>query len=151
MGRLGRRLGELRREAQRGSAALFIAMFAPAMIFMAGLVIDGGSALEARQRAADTAEQAARAAVQECDEGLLRSLSECRITDIGRANRAAQRYRGPGIDTMTLVPISPAGQGFYGVRVTVTITFRTTLLGIVPAFRTMTVTESADAIAVTDL
>ena len=52
---------------------------------------------------------------------------------------------------MDVVPISPAGPGFYGVRVTVTITFRTTLIGIVPAFRTMTVTESADAIAVTDL
>lgn len=145
------RLRAMRRGAQRGSAALFVAMFAPAMIFMAGLVIDGGSALEARQRASDTAEQAARAAVQECDEGLLRSLSECRITDLGRARRAAERYRTPGIQRLDLAPISPAGQGWYGVRVSVTITFRTTLIGIIPAFRTVTVTESADAIAVTDL
>jgi uncharacterized membrane protein len=141
-----------RADAQRGSAALFVAVFSPAMIFMAGLVIDGGSALEARQRASDTAEQAARAAVQECDEALLRSLSECRITDLGRARRAAAGYIGPGIDAWRLDPIEAApGGGYYGVRVTITITFQTTLIGIVPAFRTITLTEAADAVAVTGL
>lgn len=147
-----RRLRALRSGAQRGSAALFVAVFAPAMIFMAGLVIDGGSALEARQRASDTAEQAARAAVQECDEALLRSLSECRITSVGRATAAAADYIGPGIASWNLVPINPApGGGYYGVRVTVRITFDTTLMGIVPAFRTVTIDEQADAIAVTGL
>ena len=29
-------MGRLRRQAERGSAALFVAIFAPAMIFMAG-------------------------------------------------------------------------------------------------------------------
>jgi hypothetical protein len=149
-----RRLRALPRrpDPERGSAALFVAIFAPAMIFMAGLVIDGGSALEARQRASDTAEQAARAAVQECDEALLRSLSECRITDLGRARRAATRYIGPGIDSWRLDPIDAApGGGYYGARVTITISFRTTLIGIVPAFRTITLTEAADAVAVTGL
>ena len=143
-----------RPRGDRGSAALFVAIFAPAMLFLAGLVIDGGGALEARQRAADTAEQAARAACNECDEALLRSVSECRITDLGRARQAAARYIGPGIDSWTIelrnaVPGAPSQ--YYGVRVTVTITFRTTLLGIVPAFDTMTLTQSADAIAVTSL
>lgn len=138
--------------ADRGSAALFVAIFAPAMIFMAGLVIDGGAALEARQRAADTAEQAARAAGNECDEGLLRSVSECRIVSRARAEAAASRYIGPGIDDWSLELIDPApGGAYYGVRVTVTITFRTTLIGIVPAFQTMTLTQSADAVAVTGL
>jgi hypothetical protein len=140
------------RDLQRGSAALFVAIFAPAMIFMAGLVIDGGSALEARQRASDTAEQAARAAVQECDEGLLRSLSECRITSKTRAEGAASQYIGPGIDDWHLDLIDPApGQGYYGVRVTIRITFRTTLIGIVPAFQNITINETADAVAVTGL
>lgn len=147
-----RRIRALRAGTQRGSAALFVAMFAPAMLFMAGLVIDGGSALEARQRASDTAEQAARAAVQECDEALLRSLSECRITSVGRARAAAEDYIGPGIEWWDLQPIEPApGGGYYGVRVTVRITFDTTLMGIVPAFRQVTVNEQADAIAVTGL
>ena len=63
----------VRRKAERGSAALFVAIFAPAMIFMAGLVIDGGAALEAKQRASDIAEQAARAGAGQCDVALLRS------------------------------------------------------------------------------
>jgi hypothetical protein len=141
-----------RQARQRGSAALFVAIFAPAMIFMAGLVIDGGSALEARQRAADTAEQAARAAGNECDEALLRSASECRLLPGPRLRSAAARYIGPGIDDWDLQVINPApGGAYYGVRVTVTITFSTTLIGIVPAFRTMTLTESAEAVAVTGL
>jgi Flp pilus assembly protein TadG len=45
----------------RGSIALYLAIFATAMIAMAGLVIDGGAALATRQKAADVAEQAARA------------------------------------------------------------------------------------------
>jgi hypothetical protein len=149
-----RRLRALLRRpaAERGSAALFVAIFAPAMIFMAGLVIDGGSALEARQRASDTAEQAARAAAQTCDEPLLRSTSECRLTSYARAHQAASQYIGPGIDSWQLDLIDPApGGGSYGVRVTITITFRTTLIGIVPAFQTITLTEAADAVAVTGL
>ena len=35
-----------------------------------------------------------------------------------------------------------------GVRVTVTMTFRTTLLGIVPTFKRLTIVETADAVAV---
>lgn len=148
----GGRRRRLASGADRGSAALFVAIFAPAMIFMAGLVIDGGAALEARQRAADTAEQAARAGGNECDEGLLRSVSECRIVSRARAAAAASRYIGPGIDDWSLELIDPApGGAYYGVRVTVTITFRTTLIGIVPAFQTMTLTQSADAVAVTGL
>ncbi|MDQ2836232.1 MAG: pilus assembly protein TadG-related protein [Actinomycetota bacterium] len=44
-----------------GSIALYLAIFATAMIAMAGLVIDGGAALATRQKAADVADQAARA------------------------------------------------------------------------------------------
>jgi len=138
-----------------GSAALFVAVFAPAMIFMAGLVIDGGSALEARQRAADIAEQAARAAGNQCDVALLRSVSECRITSKAAADRTAEPFmRNNGVDGWELRLIDPvpgAGSQFYGVRVTVTMTFRTTLIGIVPAFQTMTITQAAEAVAVTGL
>ena len=139
----------------RGSAALFVAIFAPAMIFLAGLVIDGGAALEVRQRAADIAEQAARAAGQQCDVGLLRSASECRITDEAAAETAAAPYlddngvTGWDLVLFDQVPGQP-GQ-FYGVRVTVTIRFRTTLLGIVPAYQTMTITQTGEAVAVTGL
>lgn len=144
-----------RLRGDRGSAALFVALFAPAMIFLAGLVIDGGAALEARQRAADVAEQAARAAGSQCNVALLRSAGECRITDSGAANTAAQPYTlGNGVTAWNLAftdPVPGEADQFYGVRVTVTITFETVLLGIFPSYETLTVTQSADAVAVTGL
>jgi Flp pilus assembly protein TadG len=144
-----RRLG-----SDRGSAALFVAIFAPAIIFMAGLVIDGGAALEAKQRAADSAEQAARAAAGQCDVGLLRSLGECRITDRNAVDQAAQPYLQESDFTpaprIELTREVGPGQ-YHGVRVTVTVTFRTTLLGIDPKFKNLTVTETAEAVAVTGL
>ncbi len=148
MRRLVSRLG-----SDRGSAALFVAIFAPAIIFMAGLVIDGGAALEAKQRAADSAEQAARAAAGQCDVGLLRSLGECRITDRNAVDQAAQPYLQEGDFTATRTELTrEVGPGqYHGVRVTVTVTFRTTLLGIDPNFRNLTVTETAEAVAVTGL
>lgn len=141
---------------ERGSAALFVAMFAVPMIFLAGLVIDGGTALEARQRAADIAESAARAGGNQCDVDLLRSAGECRISSKLGAEAAARPYtENNGVQTWRLdlidpVPNAPVGQ-YYGVRVTVTITFRTVFLGIMPAYETLTVTQAADAVAVTGL
>lgn len=145
-------LGRL--SSDRGSAALFVAIFAPAMIFLAGLVIDGGAALEAKQRAADSAEQAARAAAGQCDVALLRSLGDCRITDRDAVNQAAAPYLQE--DDFTPAPrielTREVGAGqYHGVRVTVTVTFRTTLLGIDPNFKNLTVTETAEAVAVTGL
>jgi uncharacterized membrane protein len=144
-----------RRARDRGSAALFVAVFAPAMLFLAGLVIDGGAALEVRQRAADIAEQAARAAGQECDVGLLRSASECRITSHSAATAAAGPYlQNNGVTAWHLElfdPVPGAAGQFYGVRVQVTIRFRTTLLGIMPGNDTMTITQTGEAVAVTGL
>jgi Flp pilus assembly protein TadG len=140
----------------RGSAALFVAIFAIPMIFLAGLVIDGGAALEVRQRAADIAEQAARAAGNQCNVELLRSAGECRITSHAAAHAAADPYmRNNGVTTWKVelieaVPGAPTTQ-YYGARVTVTITFETVLLGIVPAYDTLTITQDAEAIAVTAL
>jgi hypothetical protein len=150
------RPGVRRPGGDRGSAALFVAVFAPAMLFLAGLVIDGGGALEARQRAADMAESAARAAGNQCDPVYLRSESECRITDAtwGRAQAVARRYiEGDGV-TSSMTRFRPvdgeAGQ-YYGVSVTVTIVVRTTLLGIVPAYKTITVGNTATAVSITGL
>ena len=138
--------------AERGSTALFVAVFAPAMIFMAGLVIDGGAALEARQRAADIAEQAARAGANQCDVAILRSQGECQITDESAVAAAVRPYaQTEGVTLLTPTLIRNATGVSYGVRVTVTMTFSTVLLGIVPEYETLTITETADAVAVTRL
>jgi Putative Flp pilus-assembly TadE/G-like len=151
--RPSRPLRRVPREAERGSAALFVAIFAPAMIFMAGLVIDGGAGLEAKQRASDIAEQAARAGAGQCDVALLRSQGIC-FVDKGLVPAAVAPYRSsPGVTDFDWVPLADPdhpGQD-NGVRVTVTMTFRTTLLGIMPKFKTLTITERADAVAVTGL
>jgi uncharacterized membrane protein len=152
-GRLMRRLREVRERAERGSAALFVAIFAPAMIFMAGLVIDGGAALEAKQRASDIAEQAARAAAGQCDVAKLRSQGICFVSPALVAPAVAPYRSSPGVTTLVplLLPDPQHPGEDNGVRVTVTMTFRTTLLGIVPKFRTLTIVETADAVAVTGL
>ena len=148
-----RRLRELRSRAERGSTALFVAIFAPAMIFMAGLVIDGGAALEAKQRAADIAEQAARAAAGHCRVDLLRSRGIC-FVDTSLVEPSVTPYRrSDGVTSLTSTLLADPDEPDLsnGVRVTVTMTFRTTLLGIVPKFKTLTIVETADAVAVTGL
>jgi Flp pilus assembly protein TadG len=144
----------MRRPAgDRGSAALFVAIFAPAMLFLAGLVIDGGAAIEARQRASDIAEQAARAGAGQCDVAVLRSRGVCRITSQAAAQDAAAPFLADnGVTGSSVVRTRPDGfNQFQGVQVDVTITFRTTLLGIVPKYKTLTISETAEAVAVTGL
>jgi len=51
----------------RGSMAVFTVVFAAAVFLLAGLLVDGGAAINARLRAADIAEQGARAAADEID------------------------------------------------------------------------------------
>ena len=48
-------------DAERGAVAVVIPILTVGMLAMAGLVVDGGTALSARGRAADVAQQAARA------------------------------------------------------------------------------------------
>lgn len=64
MRRLCRRL---RRDGggDRGSMALFVIVFVVAVLALGGLVTDAGSAMNAKQRGADAAEQAARAAAND--------------------------------------------------------------------------------------
>jgi hypothetical protein len=83
----------------RGAAGLFVAVLAPFLIGLAGLVFDGGLALEARQRALDAAEQAARAGANQCDEELLRDNQGCVMTGRmrGRVNSAVSTYMRDGV------------------------------------------------------
>lgn len=56
----------------RGTLSLFVVMLVPAVVLMAGLLVDGGIALNARERAADVAQQAARAGANDLDVADLR-------------------------------------------------------------------------------
>jgi Flp pilus assembly protein TadG len=53
---------------ERGSVSLLVVIMLPALLFAAGLVLDGGRQLEARRAANGAASAAARAAVQLTDQ-----------------------------------------------------------------------------------
>lgn len=57
----------------RGSVALWVVIFTFAVMVLATFVVDGGQLMNARERAADMAEQAARATANDIDITALRS------------------------------------------------------------------------------
>lgn len=77
---------------ERGSVALYMAIFMVGLMVMAGLVIDGGAAIAARERAADLAQQAARAGADALTPTSLRGTSPAQLqVDPVAAGRAADR------------------------------------------------------------
>jgi Flp pilus assembly protein TadG len=81
----------------RGTVAMFTTIFAVFVIALAGLLVDGGLTIHARQRAADIAEQAARAAADDVDVPYLRQTGKARILASGapcqRARLLASKYK----------------------------------------------------------
>jgi Flp pilus assembly protein TadG len=87
-----RRLTRLTRRPadDRGSVVLWFAIVTAATMAMAGLVIDGGSALATRERAADVATQAARAGADALDPQSVRQSPTDIVADPQQAQAAAQ-------------------------------------------------------------
>ncbi|MBA9008021.1 MULTISPECIES: pilus assembly protein TadG-related protein [Thermomonospora] len=130
-----------RRRDDRGSIAMYTVLLTPAVLLLAGLLVDGGLAIHARQRAADMAEQAARAGANEIDADALRATGEP-VIDTGAACGAAY-------DLLEAYRQDIAGRGCVPgadeVRVTVTIRVRAQILGIVPGLGDFTMTSTASA------
>lgn len=83
-------------EPQRGSIALYFAITTVAALVMAGLVIDGGAALATRERAADLATQAARAAATALTPTSLRGQPTQLTVDPAAATQAADAVLADG-------------------------------------------------------
>ncbi len=98
-----------------GNASIVLVLITPALFGVAGLVVDGGRAINARQLAASQAEQAARAAADAVDVDAVRAGGPLVIERLA-ARAAAERY------------LSAAGAtGLVDVRTgTVTVTVSTT-------------------------
>ncbi len=79
------------RSGQRGSVTVVVTIMTVTLIFVAGLVLDGGLMLNARRNAANVAESAARAGAQELDETSARR-DNATVIDIDRAVERAHRY-----------------------------------------------------------
>jgi hypothetical protein len=129
------------RQDERGMAALFVIGMSVMLLVCAGLVVDGGLAINARMRTADDAEQAARVGADSVDLDVLRSTGAISI-DVGLARQRAAGYlatRGYGVGQYA-VDVQPDGS----VEVEVEDTTSTLLLGIV-GIGTFTVGAGATA------
>ena len=79
-------------DPERGSVTAWLLGTVVALLVLAGLVLDGGTALAARGRAADAAAQAARAGADALDQSSLRSASPSGFTaNPAQAGAAANR------------------------------------------------------------
>jgi Flp pilus assembly protein TadG len=78
------------RRDEQGSATVFMLGFATVLLAGAGLVIDGGLALNGRQRIADDAEQAARYGAGAINEAAYRERGELVVEAAAATDRATE-------------------------------------------------------------
>ncbi|NEA31504.1 Tad domain-containing protein [Streptomyces sp. SID13031] len=76
---------------ERGSATVFVLGFATVLMVGAGLVVDGGLALNKRSQLTDDTEQAARAGASAIDIAVLRDRNEV-VIDEGQASAVATDF-----------------------------------------------------------
>jgi len=132
----------------RGSVAVFTVVFAIAVMFLTGLILDGGIAMNARERATDIAGQAARAAAGDIDVGALEAGNKpvigqgaCNLAQDLVAKYAALDSGGVDkVDSATMVGCT-APPGATQATVVVQITTQP-LVGVLGGF-TETGTDSA--------
>lgn len=112
-----------RREA--GSASIFVLGMSVVLMVCAGLVVDGGLAINARMRLADDAEQAARIGADSVDIDVLRGGGSLTVNQDEARQRAAGYLAKRGYGTYEV--------GFDGNAVIVHVTgkSKTTLLKLV--------------------
>jgi len=141
--------GAQRRE--RGSVAVFTVVFAVAVIFLTALIVDGGIAMNAKERAADIAEQAARAAAGNINIAQLRTAGVAAIGPgaCGFAANLVSAYSqldSTGVDRVTGAAMTScvATAGTETATVAVTVTTQPLVGGILGRF-TETARETATA------
>lgn len=92
-----------RRRDESGAAAVFVIGLSLVMLACAGLVLDGGNALNARMRLADDVEQAARAGAQAIDVAHLRDSGVVRLDDAAAEARARAHISSFGYTDVRVV------------------------------------------------
>jgi Flp pilus assembly protein TadG len=139
------------RPGERGSIAVFTVVFAVAVVLLTALIVDGGIAMNAKERAADIAEQAARAAASDIDVAQLRTSGTVVIGSgaCGLAASLVSRYRTvdrSGVDAVTGATMTACLAPVAADTATVEVTMTTQPLvgGILGGF-TETARETATA------
>lgn len=120
-----------------GNVTMFLLFMVTMLMGFAGLVIDGGYTLGARQEASTIAEQAARQGADASSVGSLRHSGDARL-DAVASKRAALHYLTATGHTGTITV------GRDSVTVTVTVTKQTAILGVI-GIDDVTVTSAATA------
>lgn len=92
-----RRWRQLLAEGERGFVSLYVVVITVGLVALAGLVIDGGNALAAREKAADTAQQAARAGADALSPDSLRNPGALSATPAGATQAANQVLSTGGV------------------------------------------------------
>jgi hypothetical protein len=82
--------------------SVFVVVFSIGVFLLAGLLVDGGAAINARLTAADVAEQGARAAADQIDTEALRATGQVRLLAderavCGRAEEIVGTHDGDGV------------------------------------------------------
>jgi Flp pilus assembly protein TadG len=114
------------RPGQMLPAAAFVAL---ALALIAGLVIDGGAAFEARREAANLADGAARAGAGELDEAAFRSAGVVALDPL-RARATAAAWLAPEAGLIEVAASAPGGP-LDTVTVTVTRAAPTSFMRLV--------------------
>jgi Flp pilus assembly protein TadG len=111
----------------RGSVAVFTVVFSIAVIFLTALIVDGGNAMNARERAADIAGQAARAAANDISPATLRQGVPAGTafpidwnTACGYAQQVVQQY-GAGLTGTTVTMSGCPGQNSSPTQASITV------------------------------
>jgi Flp pilus assembly protein TadG len=128
--------------ADRGSVSVFLVVFAIAALALAGLIVDGGTILNTEERAADIAQQAARAGADQLNIQQLRAgtVAVDAATGCAAANVLIQQYK-------TADNVDVTGQTCNGTGKTVTVSVTVTARPIMlPITFSRTVTETANAV-----
>ena len=117
-------------DGEQGAALVWLLLLAPVLFAFAGLVLDGGRSISARQDAANLSEQAARTAVDQLDVDSRTSGIDVQFLQIdpAAARSAACGYVAaarPGASCS--VRLTGDGQ----VRVQVDVTTPTAILGVI--------------------
>lgn len=99
------------RSSERGSVTVFTVIMTITLIFVAGLVVDGGQILNAKRTAANVAESAARAGAQELDEDAIRAGERDRLNERRSIARAeafleANGYQGTASVAANMVTVT---------------------------------------------
>jgi Flp pilus assembly protein TadG len=128
----------------RGSISLFLAIFAVAAFALLALLVDGGTAINAKERAADIAEQAARAAANQIDVADLRSGDAQVMIGPGACAAAASTVAQYQAASHLAASVGSCDAPVGATSATVRVSVRTTPL-IPLIFGNFTMTASATA------